>query len=292
MQVSLTTLIQVGLDGLMLGGVYSLVAIGLTLIWGVMKIVNFAHGEFMMLAMYLSYWSFTLLGINPYLSILLNIPLMFILGALVQKTLIDRVLDSPHHIQILLTVGLGLLLENVVLYLWSPDYRIIDLKYLDATIRIADVSLGLSKLIAFLSSIFFAAVLYGFLKKTTLGRAMRAVADEREGAFLVGINVGRIYTISFGLAAACVGVAGALVIPFFYTHPRVGLVFILMSFSVVVIGSMGNFIGALIGGLIIGLTESFAAFFLPGTLKLVAVFTIFILVLLFKPMGLFGKSTL
>lgn len=292
MQVSLTTLIQVGLDGLLMGSVYSLVAIGLTLIWGVMNIVNFAHGEFMMIAMYLSYWAFTLLGINPYLSILVNIPLMFMLGALLQKTLIDRVLDSPHHIQILLTVGLGLLLENLALYLWSPDYRIINLAYLETTIRIADVSLGLSKLIAFLSSIFFATILYSLLKRTTLGRAMRAVADEREGALLVGINVGRIYTISFGIAAALVGVAGALVIPFFYTHPRVGLVFILMSFAVVVIGSMGNFFGALVGGLIIGLIESFGAFFLPGTLKLAVVFAIFILVLLFKPKGLFGKSGL
>ena len=292
MSLSLPILVQASLNGLLMGGVYALVAIGLTMQWGVMRIVNFAHGEFMMLSMYCSYWAFTLFSIDPYVSIVITVPLMFFFGVLIQKILIDKILEAPHYIQILLTVGLGVVLENLALYLWSPDYRTIKLGYLDSVIRIGDVFIGIPKLVAFIVSIFMACGLYLLLKKTTVGRAMRAVAEEKEGSFLVGINVTKIYSFAFGLCAACVGAAGALGIPFFYTQPRVGFSFILMAFVVVVLGSMGSFIGALIGGLIIGVIESISALLLPGTLKHLVTFTIFILVLLFKPEGLFGKKAL
>lgn len=288
--MDLNLLIQASINGLLMGGVYALIAIGLTLTWGVMDIVNFAHGEFMMLSMYLSYWAFTLLGLNPYVSLLINIPLLFLLGALTQKVLIDRILQASVYIQIVLTLALALFLENMALYLWSSDYRTIKLAYLDTVVRFGDITIGVSKLIAFAGSIILAGVLYILLRKTSLGRAMRAVADDKEGAFLVGINVSRIYMLAFGVASATVGAAGALVIPFFYTFPGVGSVFVLMAFVVVVLGTMGNFIGALVGGLIIGFTESVAGFLLPGTLRHVVTFMVFILVLLFKPMGLFGRA--
>ena len=285
-------LAQAAISGLLMGGVYALVAIGLTMQWGVMNIVNFAHGEFMMLAMYLSYWAFALLGIDPYVSLLLSVPIMFLLGALTQRVLIERVMNANHVIQILLTVGLGIFLENLALYLWSPNFRTIKLEYLSATIRFGEISIGITKLIAFAVCGLLAASLYLLLKKTTLGRAMRAVAQDAEGAALMGINVKRMYMLAFGIGSACVGAAGTLVIPFFYTHPKVGLSFVLMAFVVAVLGSLGNFVGALVGGLIIGLSESISGLILPGTLKELVTFSIFILVLLFRTTGLFGREKL
>ncbi len=274
-----------------MGGVYGLVAIGLTMIFGVMKIINFAHGSFMMLGMFTTYWLYVLLGIDPYLSLLLSIPVLFVIGLLIERFLIARVLDAPAHNQLLLTLGISLFIENLALFLWSPNFRTLNVPYLSKAVTIGGVMISLPKVIAFLLAIILTGLLYYFLKSTDLGKAIRAASEEKEGALTVGINLRRIYYLAFGIGTACVGASGTVVAPFFYVNPHVGGIFVIIAFVVVVLGGMGNFIGALVGGLIVGLAESIGAAFVPGQVKQFIIYSIFILVLLFKPEGLFGRSS-
>ena len=283
-------LLQAIVNGILMGGVYGLVAVGLTLIFGVMNIINFAHGAFMMLGMYATYWLYVLMGIDPYLSLLLTIPLLFFIGLLIERFLIDKVLDAPGHNQLLLTLGISLFIENFAILIWSPNFRTLDIPYLQKVITIGTVMISIPKMIAFFSAIIFSALLYFFLKKTDMGKAIRAASEEKEGALTVGINLKRIYYLAFGIGAACVGAAGTVTAPFFYVNPHVGGIFVIVAFVVVVLGGMGNFIGAFLAGLIIGLAESVGAAFLPGQVKQFIIYFIFLLVLLFKPEGLFGRS--
>jgi branched-chain amino acid transport system permease protein len=287
----LPLLLQSIVNGILMGGVYGLVAIGLTMIFGVMKIINFAHGSFMMLGMFTTYWLYVLLGIDPYLSLLLSIPVLFVIGLLIERFLIARVLDAPAHNQLLLTLGVSLFIENLALFLWSPNFRTLNVPYLSKAVTVGTVMISLPKVIAFVFAITITAVLYYFLKSTDLGKAIRAASEEREGALTVGINLRRIYYLAFGIGAACVGAAGSIAAPFFYVSPHVGGIFVITAFVVVVLGGMGNFIGALVGGLIVGLAESIGAAFVPGQVKQFIIYSIFILVLLFKPEGLFGRSS-
>ena len=281
-------LLQAVVSGLLLGGVYGLVASGLTLIFGVLRIVNFAHGAMMMLAMYCSYWLFALGGIDPYLSIVVTAPLFFLLGLVVQKVVIEPNRRAAEHNQLLLTLGLALLLENLALVLWQGDFRTVKSAVSGASFVLGDALVEVPRLIACGGAVLVAIVLFVFLRTTDVGKAIRALAEEPEGAQLMGIDVGRIRAIAFGIGTACVAVAGSLVTPFFYVAPDVGESFNLMAFVVVVLGGMGNFIGALLGGLIVGLAESLGAAFLPGSLKQLVVFIIFASVLLLRPEGLFG----
>jgi branched-chain amino acid transport system permease protein len=281
-------LLQAVVSGLLLGGVYGLVASGLTLIFGVLRIVNFAHGAMMMLAMYSSYWLFALGGIDPYLSIAVTAPLFFLLGLVVQKVVIEPNRRAAEHNQLLLTLGLALVLENLALVLWQGDFRTIKSAVSGASFVLGDALVEVSRLVACGGAVLVAVVLFVFLRTTDVGKAIRALAEEPEGAQLMGIDVGRIRAIAFGIGTACVAVAGSLVTPFFYVAPDVGESFNLMAFVVVVLGGMGNFIGALLGGFIVGLAESLGAAFLPGSLKQLVVFIIFAAVLLLRPEGLFG----
>jgi branched-chain amino acid transport system permease protein len=281
-------ILQAGVNGLLMGGVYALIAIGLTLIFGVLEIVNFAHGEFVMLGMYFSYFLFTLLGIDPYLSIFIIIPLLFFLGISTYKFLIEKVMGARLHIQILLTLGLMLFLQNLALFIWTSDYRSVKLGYSTTVYNLQGLMVSFPRFVACLVALSIAAILYIFLKKTDIGMAIRACTVEKEGAALVGINVKRIYLVAFGIGIVCAGVAGSTLLPFFYVSPTVGSIFVLTAFVIVVLGGMGNFAGALLGGLIIGVAESMGEVFLPGSLKQVVSFTIFILILFFKPMGLMG----
>jgi branched-chain amino acid transport system permease protein len=281
-------ILQAVINGILIGGVYSLVAVGLNLIFGVMKIVNFAHGALMMLGMYIAYWAATLFAVNPYLSPLIVIPLMFLLGALIQNFLINPILNAPEHNQLLLTLGVSLFLENLALFLWSPDYRVLATPLARVNYYVGDLSISLVRLLAFGISMVASAGLYLILTRTDLGKAIRAASEEREGAILMGINVRRIYFFCFGIGAACAGVAGATIAPFFPVYPHVGGLFVITAFVVVVLGGMGSFTGAFAGGLIIGVAESIGAIFLPGSMKAIVSFSIFILILLFKPTGLFG----
>jgi len=281
-------LLQAVVSGLLLGGVYGLVASGLTLIFGVLRIVNFAHGAVMMLAMYCSYWLFTLAGLDPYLSIVVTAPLFFGVGVLVQKLIIEPNRHAAEHNQLLLTLGLALFLENLALVLWQGDFRTVRSAVSSASFMIGDALVEVPRLIACGGAVVVALALFTFLRTTDVGRAIRALAEEPEGAQLMGIDVGRIRAVAFGIGAGCVAVAGSLVVPFFYVAPDVGESFNLMAFVVVVLGGMGNFIGALLGGFIVGLAESLGATLLPGSLKQLVVFMLFAVVLLVRPQGLFG----
>ena len=287
----LPLLLQSIVNGILMGGVYGLVAIGLSLIFGVMKIINFAHGSLMMLGMFTTYWLYVLLGLDPYLSLLLSIPCLFVVGVLIERFLIAQVLDAPAHNQLLLTLGISLFIENFALLLWTPNFRTLEVTYLRKAAMVGTVMISLPKLVAFIFAIILTILLYCFLKGTDMGKAIRAASEEREGALTVGINLRRIYYVAFGIGAACVGAAGTLTAPFFYVNPHVGGIFVITAFVVVVLGGMGNFIGALVGGLIIGLAESVGAAFVPGQLKQFIIYFIFILVLLFKPEGLFGRAS-
>ena len=283
-------ILQSLIDGLLIGGVYSLVAIGLTLIFGVMRVVNFAHGALMMLGMYTTYWSFSLLHIDPYLSILITIPVLFLIGAVFQKFLITPIIKAPEHNQLLLTLGVSLFLENLVVFLWSPDYRITRTSYEFAYLYLGEISISLMRVLAFATSMIVAAVVYFLLTKTDLGKAIRAASEEPRGALLMGINVRRIYWITFGIGSACAGVAGSATAPFFPTYPTVGGLFVITAFMVVVLGGMGSVLGAFVGGLIIGVADAVGGMIFPGAMKSIISFVIFILILLFKPTGLFGDS--
>jgi branched-chain amino acid transport system permease protein len=283
-------LLQAVVSGLLLGGIYGLVASGLSLIFGVLRIINFAHGAVMMLGMYATYWLFALGGVDPYLSIVFTAPLFFGLGVAIQKGIIEPNRAAAEHNQLLLTLGLALFFENLALVLWQGDFRTVKVSYSGASFMIGEALVDVSRLVASSGAVLMALGLFAFLRTTDVGKAIRAVAEEPEGAALVGIDVSRIRAAAFGLGSACVAVAGALVTPFFYVAPDVGESFNIMAFVVVVLGGMGNFVGALAGGFIVGLAESLGAAFLPGSLKQLVVFVIFVLVLLFRPQGLFGGS--
>jgi len=281
-------IIQVIVGGLLIGGMFSFIAIGLNVVFGVMEIVNFAHGSIVMLGMYFAYWLSVLFHVDPYIAIFLGVPVFFIFGVCVQKILINRVLNAPPINQFLLTLGLMLFLDNLALLLWKPDYRTIKMSYTASVINIGGIDISITRLVAFGIMLASVTILQQFLTKTYLGKAIRATADDREGASLVGINVPRVYLFTFGLSSALAGIAGIAIIPFFYVFPYVGVHFVITAYIVVVLGGLGRFTGALIGGLIIGASESLAGLYLYGSLKMVVPLVIFIGVLLFRPSGIFA----
>ncbi len=284
----LTIIGQTLISGILMGGIYALVSIGLTLIFGVMNVVNFAHGEFLMLAMYLTYWLFHYFHLDPYLAIFLVTPALFIVGVLTQKLIMQHLVDKEHYTQIFATVGLSIAMANAALFFWKADYRMVKTSYTTSVIDVGQLVVSYPRLISFLVAIAITFLLFVFLKYTYLGKAIRATSQDNQGAKLMGVNIRRVYVITLGIGSACVGVAGALLMPIYYAFPNVGLQFVLIAFVCVVLGGMGNITGAFFGGLIIGLVESFSGFFIAPDLKEAVYFIIFILVLLIKPSGLFG----
>jgi len=280
--------LQLLIQGILLGGLYGLIAIGLSLIFGVMGIINFAHGQMMVLGMYISYWILVLVGVDPYLSLVVVAAGLFILGYLLQATVVNRILDYPEAMQVLPLVATGLILENVALLLWGPDHRSPNLAVSLKTFWLGGAVVDVARLIAFALAIVITLAIFVFLKRTTTGKRIRAAADNRNGALLVGINVTKIYNISFALGAATTGAAGALLLPLMPLSPHLGHDFTLTAFIVVILGGMGNLVGALVGGLILGVAESMATLFLPATLKQVVSFGILVLIMLLRPQGLFG----
>jgi branched-chain amino acid transport system permease protein len=291
---------QATVTGVLIGGVYGLVAMGLTLIFGVLDIINFAHGALMTVGMYLTFILFDSYGVDPYVSVLITVPALFLLGVVVQRLIIHPARSAPAHNQLLLTLGLALFLKNFMLVIFTATPRSIRLAYgrgetpigpfvVDFPLRWFGTTITLSKLAAFIFALLVAAALYGLLQRTDLGKAIRAVAQEREGAALVGINIDRINLITFGLGTACVGAAASLVLPFFFVDPVAGNTFNITAFVIVVLGGMGSVPGALLGGLVVGLTQELGVVFVPGSTKLIGVFIVFILVLLFRPQGLLGR---
>jgi len=283
-------LAQAIVSGLLIGGLYALISIGLTLIFGVMRIINFAHGDLMMLAMYVTYWVFTLYGIDPYISLIVTAPILFVIGSVIQKFLINRILGAPQASQLFLTLGVMLIAQNVALLLWKADYRAIRTYYTGSVIRLGEVFISIPRLASFAVAVTLTGVLYIFLTRTKIGRAMRATAQNREVSSLMGVNVHRIHIVAFGIGAACVGAAGTLLSTFYYISPTVGTTFTLTAFLAVVLGGMGSFTGAFFGGLIVGLAESLGAVYIATQYRELITFILFILILLLKPSGLLGKS--
>ncbi|WP_295530123.1 branched-chain amino acid ABC transporter permease [uncultured Pseudacidovorax sp.] len=278
------------LNGLTTGAVYALIALGLTLIYGVLHIINFAHGASLMLALYAVYWLRAQFGIDPYLALPLVVAGMFALGYALQRGIINRASHGKDENILLVTLGLSIVMENLALLFFRSDTRTIDTPYTLTTLQIGPAFIALPKLIAFGGALAGAAVLLWIVKATDLGRAIRAVAKEKQGARLMGIDVDHVYAMSFGIGLACLGAAACFLLPAYYVNPQVGGGFVLVAFTIVVLGGMGSFAGALVGGLLIGVVESLGGLFLGESLGQIGIFLIFIAVLLFRPQGLFGSK--
>lgn len=282
--------VQSLISGILVGGVYALIGIGLTIIFGVMRVINFAHGELLMVGMYLTYFLFTVFHIDPFVSILITIPVMFLYGAFLQKVFVNRLLGALPQNQILLTIGLGLIMSNAVMLAFTSDYKILSTTYSSSSTNVLGISISTPLLISFGITAVITVVLYWFLLKTDTGQAIRATAQDREAARLMGINVRKMSIIALGLGAALAGTAGALISPTYYIFPQVGSAFTLKAFVITVLGGMGSIVGATLGGVLIGIAESMGGVYIGSGWKEVIVFVLFLLVLLFKPSGLFGKS--
>jgi len=281
-------LLQLTVQGILLGGIYGLIAVGLSLIFGVMGVINFAHGPMMVMGMYVSYWILVVLGIDPYLSLVLVAACIFVLGYLVQFLVVNRILDFPEAMQVLPLVAIGLILENSVLLLWGPDPRSPKTLLGLAAVPLGSATIDVSRLVAFCLAVAITGSILLFLKKTDLGKAIRAAADNRTGALLIGIKVDRINNFSFAMGAATTGAAGALLIPLIPLSPHLGHDFTLTAFVVVILGGMGNLLGALVGGLILGVAESLSTLFVPATMKQVVSFSLLVVIMLWRPQGLLG----
>lgn len=278
------------LNGLLAGGIYVLVAVGLTLIYGVLHIINFAHGASLMLALYAVYLLKQHFGIDPYLALVVVVPGMFALGYALQRVVINRASHGKDENILLVTLGVAIVMENLALLAFKSDTRTIETSYTLTTMAIGPAMIALPKLIAFGGALAVSALLLLLVTRTGLGRAIRAVAKEKHGAKLMGIDVDHVYAMSFGIGLACLGAAACFLLPSYYVNPQVGGGFVLVAFTIVVLGGMGSFAGALVGGLLIGVVESLGGLFLGESLGQVGIFAIFIAVLLFRPQGLFGAK--
>jgi len=292
----LEVLLQTLISGLLLGGLYALIGLGMTLIMGVMKIINLAHGELMMVGMFIAYWMFTLFGIDPYLSVFIAAPVLFFLGILLQKYLINPVLkvDSilPEN-QVILTVGIGMVLASVATIAFKSDYRSTPVSYGTSAFYLTDIwkeapielSLSIPWSVSFLFALAISGGLWFFLQRTDLGKSIRATAQDLDAALLMGVNVHRMRVVTFGLGSALVGAAGCLFIPIYYLYPALGGQFTLIAFVITILGGLGSNVGAILGGLILGVFESLTATYIGMGWAPVGRFVIFIAALLFLPGG-------
>lgn len=286
---SWATVFGSAISGVFLGAVYALVALGLTLIYGVLHIINFAHGSLLMLAMFAVYFLWKLLGIDPYVAMLIVVPGGFLFGYGLQRLVIGQSSHGRDEIILLVTLGISIVIENGALFAFSADERLVQVPYDMDGIDLGVTYAVYPELAALGGSLLITLLLWLFMTRTDTGKAIRAVAKERKGARLVGINVDHIFAISFGIGTACVAAAASLLAATYPVHPQFGYLFILIAFTIVVLGGMGSFVGALVGGFIIGITEQLGRLYLGESLGLITISAIFILILLFRPTGLFGQ---
>jgi branched-chain amino acid transport system permease protein len=287
--MDLTLVGQGLLSGVLFGGVYSLMAVGLTLIFGVMRVVNFAHGDMMVWGMYLAWLLATRLGVDPYAGFVVSAGALFVLGFLVQRGLVDRIVDAPHEMQILLMLGVALVLENSALVAFGPDPRRVRSPLAAVTVWVGPLFVDVARLVTFAIALVLTLLLSLFLFRTELGRTIRAAADNPYGALVIGADVRRVYAAAFAVGAACVGAAGALVAPLLPFQPFTGLQLSVTSFNIVIIGGMGSLLGAFVGGILVSVAESLGAVFLAPSMKELVSFSLLILILLVRPAGLFGQ---
>jgi branched-chain amino acid transport system permease protein len=277
------------LNGLMTGAVYALVALGLTLIYGVLHIINFAHGALLTAAMFAAFFAHRLFGLDPYLAAIILTPLFYLLGYGLQRFIIGPAAHGEDRNILLVTLGLAVVVENALLYAFRADTRTLNLPYAFDVVEVGPAFLAVPRVVAFTVVIVVALVLWLIMQWTDTGRAIRAVAKEKLGAELSGINVAHIYAVTFGLGTACLAIAACLLIPTYYVNPHAGNAFVLIAFTIVVLGGMGSVAGALVGGLFVGVVESLSGLYLGESLGQIGIFAMFILVLLIRPSGLFGE---
>ncbi len=287
----LDVILQVGIWGLYAGCIYILLAIGLNLIFGVMKVVNFAHGELLMLGAYVTFTFYAISGFNPYVLLAAAVPILILIGVMIERLCFRPILGTGKLNEIFISIGLIYLIQNAAAVIWTDEYRIIHSPFEAITISVFGVNLPLDYLIIIITTILILIVLYLFLKKTRLGKAMRATSQNRKGAMLMGINVEKMDMISFGIGSGLAGAAGTLwVVSGQVFTPYIGSIPAVKAFAIIIIGGLGSIPGAIIGGLILGLAENFAIFTIGGAWKDAISFLILIAVLVFRPTGLFGES--
>jgi len=284
-------------NGILLGGLYGAVALGLSLIFGVMRVINFAHGTFLMIGLFIPFWLWQLLGVSPYLCVIVAAPALFGIGYAVQATVIaplfkrERAMVLEPLSVLLLTAGVGMILDNVALMAFGPNVRGVQIGFASKTLWIGDtLNINYARLLAFLVSVAITVALSLFLARSDMGRSIRSTAQNRDAAALCGINVSKVYNVTFGLGCAVLGIVGCVMVPFYYVSPTVGLAFGVRSFITVVLGGIGSIPGSILGGLILGVVESVAGQFVTATSAAIFSFVIFILVLFFRPTGLMGMK--
>jgi branched-chain amino acid transport system permease protein len=281
-------LAQLVLSGLLIGGVYALISVGLTLIFGVMKIVNFAHGEFLMAAMYATYWLQVLLGWDPYVSVALVLPASFLFGLVVERLVIRPSIGKPHLVVVFATMGLSVLMQNLALFLWRGDYRPVRGALGETTWVLGPFRMNGALVVACTVSVGVTLLVLAWLRYTDFGKGLRATVQDRDVAMLMGIDVARVFSVTFAVGTALVGLAGALITPAYPTYPTVGLSFVLVAYVIVVLGGLGSVLGALLGGMCIGVVESLTGYLIASSLSQLFSFLVFLAVLVFRPAGLLG----
>jgi len=276
------------ISGILMGLIFALVAVGLTLIWGIMDIVNFAHGDFLMAGMYISYWMYALWGVDPLFSLPASALLLFLLGVAVYRLVIRRIIGAPMLIQIFATFGLMILLRYLAFYFFKPNYRFVQKTLLSGTLNLWGVYITKPQLVAALGAFVTTGAVYFLIHRPRIGGALQATAEDREAAALMGIDTDRMFALAWGIGAATAGIAGSLLANFFYIFPEVGGIFGLIAFVAVTLGGFGNVAGAFLAGVLIGVVEALAGFLYDPALKTIFVYLLFLGVLFFRPQGLLG----
>ncbi len=282
-------LLQAIINGFLFGAVYAMIGIGFSLVWGVMNIINVAHGSFIMIGAYLSYTLFAAYGVDPFLSIPITMAALFIIGYTIQKFLLNRVIRGSVFITLTFTFGLQILIANICLLIWSADYHSVKLPYSGAGFEIGEVVIPLVRLGIFVVALVLTGLFYLFMRKTKTGVAINATALNFEGAKTVGIDVNNIYAITFGVSAALAGAAGALISPIMSVNPFLGGSLVGKAFVIAILGGLGSTVGALVGGMVLGLVETIATVFMPASFQELMGFSVLVLVLIFRPQGIMGK---
>ena len=284
------TFANAAVSGLLIGLVYGLSALGLSVIFGVIRIVNFAHGEIMVMGMFFALLMFRWLGLDPLLSVPLAAALMFCFGYLLQLVVVSRVSHLPEHMQFLLLAALAIVIVSALLLIFGPDAQGVQVDYAWDSFAVGELIIDYPKMFASIAAVIVASLLLAFFKYTTTGKAIRACADNRMGAQVVGLNVSRLYALTFGIGAACLGAAGAIILLLIEVHPYLAPGYTLLAFVIVIIGGLGSLFGALVGGILIGVSEAMAALLFQPSMKSAFSFGLLILVLLLRPQGLLGKA--
>jgi branched-chain amino acid transport system permease protein len=280
---------QLLISGILAGGLYGIISVGLTLIFGVLNMVNFAHGEFLMLSMYVTFWSAQLLHLDPYIALPLVVLVMFGLSLLIQLTAIRPIVEAPHEVQIVVTLGLSMMLQNAALMAWGGNLRVLKTSLSEKVLDLGGLYVSVPRLVTFLVAVVATALLYLYVRRSYFGKAIRATAQDARAARLVGINVPFVYMMTYGIGIALVGVAGATLMPLYPVYPTIGWHFVNIAFIAVVLGGLGSIPGAMVGGIIIGVIESLAGYYLGPEFQQAAYFVVFIVLLIIRPLGLFKR---